>query len=110
MCSQNTGKIAKRHTFLITITENSGFSFRRNCLSIEMTGVIKEFKERDKKNLKINFSCEPCNLSVALRSRSYLMMLLKGLVKFIHKLDQSLKEELSEIDADMTYIFPPQYP
>ena len=50
MCSQNTGKVAKRHTFLITITENSGFSFRRNCLSIEMTGVIKEFKERDKKN------------------------------------------------------------
>ena len=35
MCSQNKGKIAKGHTFLITITENWGFSFRRNCLWLE---------------------------------------------------------------------------
>ena len=45
--SQNTGKIAKGHTFLITITENWGFSFCRNCLHYnlidEMTEVIKEF-------------------------------------------------------------------
>ena len=39
MCSQNTGNIAKRHTFLITHTENSGLSFRKNCLTLEFVHV-----------------------------------------------------------------------
>ena len=34
MCSQNTGKIAKGHAFLITITENWGFTLRGNYLRL----------------------------------------------------------------------------
>ena len=44
MCSQNTGKIAKGNTFLITLqktyTENSGFSFRRNFMSLEFDLMV----------------------------------------------------------------------
>ena len=40
MCSQNTGKIVKGNTFLITFTENSGFSFRRNCVSLEFDLMV----------------------------------------------------------------------
>ena len=40
MCSQNTGKIVKGNTFLITIAENSGFIFRGNCMSVEFNLIL----------------------------------------------------------------------
>ena len=64
MCSQNTGKIAKGYTFLITITENWGISFSRNCLWLEFNcwndwGYKRILRNRWKHN-EFNFSCEPC--------------------------------------------------
>ena len=53
------------HTFLITIAEISGFSFRRNCLSLEFNWWNDWGYKRIKRNTYIeiqrfNFWCEPC--------------------------------------------------
>ena len=63
MCYPNTGKITNGHTFLITITENLGFSFRGNCLWLEFNwwndwGYKKILRNRGK-HKECNFSCEP---------------------------------------------------
>ena len=69
MCSQITGKIANWHTFLITITQHKGFSFRRNCLWLDLIwwndwGYKRILRNRWKRK-EFNFSCESCRKYVS---------------------------------------------
>ena len=67
MCSQNTGKIAKKHTFIISITEKpldlaSDFdeiACNQNFID-EINWVLKYFKRKIKKHKELNFQCKPC--------------------------------------------------
>ena len=49
ICSEYTGEFATGYTFLLTIRENLGYSFKRNCLSLEsIAEVILVIQEIEK--------------------------------------------------------------